>query len=137
MAAFSTYLAPEILDHVLINSNWSPVSTIYCALFVSTANITQIRASNFTDEVSNSGTAYARTAVTFGTASGQTSANSVACTFPQATASWLTVGFVAIVDTNTYASGNVYFAAALNTNRLVDSGSVFKFDVGDLTVTLT
>jgi hypothetical protein len=55
-------------------------------------------------------------------------------TFPTATASWGTVGWIGINDAAT--SGNLLYHTALDTAKAIDSGDIFKISTGNLSVTL-
>jgi hypothetical protein len=87
-----------------------------------------------TDEVSASGTAYTRKAVTFGAASDGQSATNATVTFDAATASWGTITHVAVMDAAT--SGNVLFYGAVTTSKTIDSGDTFQVTSGNLTISL-
>jgi hypothetical protein len=62
------------------------------------------------------------------------SLNSADVTFPTATASWGTVGWIGINDAAT--SGNLLYHTALDTAKAIDSGDIFKISTGNLSVTL-
>jgi hypothetical protein len=96
-------------------------------------------ASNPTDAGSGtevSGGSYARTAVSFATASGTSGnvLNDADVTFPTATASWGVVGWIGINDAAT--AGNLLYHTALDTSKTIDSGDIFKISTGNLSVTL-
>jgi hypothetical protein len=81
-----------------------------------------------------SGGSYARTASSFPVASGTSGAvvTDADATFPTATATWGTVGWIGLHD----ASGNLLLHSALDASKTIDSGDVFKITTGNLTVTL-
>jgi hypothetical protein len=93
-----------------------------------------LEAGTLTDEISASGTAYARKAVTFAAASGGTSATNTTVTFDAATASWGTVTHVAVMDQA--SGGNVLFWGAVTTSKTIDSGDTFQVTSGNLTISL-
>jgi hypothetical protein len=62
------------------------------------------------------------------------SVSSADVTFPQATASWGTVGWIGINDALT--SGNLLYHTALDTSKTIDTGDIFKISTGNLSVTL-
>jgi hypothetical protein len=131
MAAASNYLENKILDHVLTATAFTQPSR-FIALFTGNPG----EAGSFTDEIGTSGTAYARQAVTFGSAaSGEISTNATV-TFPTATANWGTITHVAIVDSNTQGAGNVLFYGAVTTSKLIETGDTFQISQGNLTITL-
>lgn len=127
MAEMSNYLENKVLDHVLKNTSYTSPTTVYLGLYTSDP----------TDAGSGtevSGGSYARQAISFAAASSGSSASNADITFPQATASWGTVGYVGILDQLT--SGNLLFHATLTTSKAIDSGDIFKVTSGNLTVAL-
>jgi hypothetical protein len=54
--------------------------------------------------------------------------------FDQATASWGTIGYVALLDAIT--SGNLLFYTDITTSKTIESGDIFKIAAGSLSVTL-
>ena len=129
MAEMSNYLENALINATLRNTSYTSVSTVYVALYTSDPTD-----ANTGTEVS--GGSYARTAVTFATASGTSGsvASNADCTFPQATGSWGTVGWIGIMDAAT--SGNLLYHTALDVAKTIDSGDIFKIASGSLTVTL-
>jgi hypothetical protein len=139
MASASDYLETRILDFWLKNNSLSSTAPnpIYIALF--TADPTDSAGlTDFQDEVSDSGTAYQRTAVVFGTIDTQAGSvsNSSAVTFPVATANYGTVTHIGIVDSGTYQSGNLLFSGSLDDDKLVETNDTFQINTGALTVTV-
>jgi hypothetical protein len=131
MSAASDYLENKVLDHVLTATAYTQPSTRYLALF--TAN-TGLETNSPSAEVSTSGTAYARQAVTFAAASSGSSATNATVTFPTATANFGTITHVAVMDAST--SGNVLFHGAVTTSKTIESGDTFQVTSGNLTVSL-
>ena len=131
MGAASNYLENKLLDHVLTSTAYTQPSR-YVALFTSDPGET----GSYTGEISTSGTAYARQAVTFAAASSGTSATNATVTFPTATASWGTITHVAIVDGSTAGAGNVLFYGAVTASKTIDTGDTFQISSGNLTVSL-
>jgi hypothetical protein len=131
MAAASNYLENKILDHVLTATSYTQPSR-YLALFTADPG----EAGSFTSEISTSGTAYARQAVTFAAASSGSSATNATVTFPTATANWGTVSHVAIVDGDTEGAGNVLFYGAVTVSKLIETGDTFQISSGNLTISL-
>lgn len=127
MAGLSDFLENELLDHVFRNSAYSQPATVYVALYTAAPSD-----SGGGTEVSTG--SYARTAVTFGAASGGAIANSGAVTFPQATGNWGTITHFGIFDAS--SSGNLLAWAALSASKVVNSGDTAEFAVGDLDITL-
>jgi hypothetical protein len=131
MSAASNYLENKILDHVLTATAYTQPSR-YLALFTADPG----EAGAFTNEISTSGTAYARQAVTFAAASSGSSATNATVTFPTATANWGTVSHVAIVDGDTEGAGNVLFYGAVTVSKLIETGDTFQISSGNLTISL-
>ena len=131
MSAASNYLENKILDHVLTASAYTQPSR-FLALFTGNPG----EAGSFTNEISTSGTAYARQAVTFAAASSGSSATNATVTFPTATANWGTITHVAVVDGDTEGAGNVLFYGAVTTSKLIETGDTFQISSGNLTISL-
>lgn len=131
MSAASNYLENKILDHVLTATAYTQPSR-YIALFTASPG----EAGSFTNEISTSGTAYARQAVTFAAASSGSSATNATVTFPTATANWGTITHVAVVDGATAGAGNVLFYGAVTTSKQIDTGDTFQISSGNLTISL-
>lgn len=142
MSASSNYTEDRTLDFWLkANSQTtSAPANVYCALFVSDPSLGSVdenlEAGTLTDEVSTSGTAYARQAITFGTISNGSVSNSANITFPTATASFGEVTHVAVMDGDTEGADNVLFWGRLDTAKTIDTGDTFQITTGSLTVTL-
>lgn len=135
MAAMSDYLENELLDHTLGKTltNWTPPANLYVALFTASTNLEN---NTLLSAAEVSGNAYARTAVTFGAAVAGVASNSGEVLFPQASGgAWGTITDVAIVDSASGA-GNILFHGLLDQSKVVSDGDTFKFNVGDLQVTL-
>jgi len=127
MAEMSNFLENALINATLRNTTYTSVATVYVSLWTSDP----------TDAGSGtevSGGSYARTAVTFGAPSNGASLNSADVTFPTATASWGTVGWIGINDAAT--SGNLLYHTALDTAKAIDTGDIFKISTGNLSVTL-
>jgi len=125
----SNYLENALLNGTLNATTYTAPAAVYVALYTSDPTD-----ANTGTEVS--GGSYARTAVTFATASGTSGsvASNADVTFPQATGSWGTVGWIGIMDAST--SGNLLYHTALDASKTIDSGDIFKIASGSLTVTL-
>ena len=127
MAEMSNFLENALINATLRNTTYTSVATVYVSLWTSDP----------TDAGSGtevSGGSYARTAVTFGAPSNGVTTNNADVTFPTATASWGTVGWIGINDAVT--SGNLLYHTALDTAKAIDSGDIFKIASGNLSVTL-
>ena len=123
----SNFLENALINATLRNTTYTSPATVYVSLWTSDP----------TDAGSGtevSGGSYARTAVTMGAPSNGVSLNSADVTFPTATASWGTVGWIGINDA--LSSGNLLYHTALDTAKTIDSGDIFKISTGNLSVTL-
>jgi hypothetical protein len=128
MAEISNYLENALINVTLRGTSFTAVSTPYVALFTSDPT----DAGTGTEV---SGGSYARTSVTMGAPSNGVSINSADVTFPTATASWGTVGWIGIYDAST--SGNLLYHTPLDASKVIDTGDVFKIASGNLSVTLS
>ena len=129
MAGFSDYLEDKVLDHVFGGTAYTAPTTLYVALYTvaptDTGGGTEV-----------SGGAYARQTAAF-TVTGTnptTASNSAAIEYPTATANYGTVVAVGIFDA--LSGGNLLAYANLDTSKVVSTGDVFRFNSGDLDITL-
>ena len=146
MSAASNYTEDRTLDFWLKANSQSSTApaTVYVALFTSDdstgATSDNLEAGTLTNEVSTSGTAYVRQAVTFGTISNGSVSNSGNITFPTATANWGTITHVAVMDVDSTSdsagAGNVLFYGSLDTAREILLDDTFQITTSNLTVTL-
>jgi hypothetical protein len=129
MAGFSDYLEDKVLEHVFGGNAYTAPGTLYVALYTvaptDTGGGTEV-----------SGGAYVRQSGAF-TVSGTnptTASNTSAIEYPTATADYGTVVAVGIFDAS--SSGNLLAYANLTASKVVSSGDVFRFNAGDLDITL-
>lgn len=138
MSSASNYLEDKVLDHVLGEGarNFTSPATLYLGLFKNTGTGTSanLEAGVLTDEISSSGTAYARQGVNFSAAVNGTAATNGTVTWPTATADWGTVTHVAIMDALT--AGNVLFYGNLLSSKLIETGDTFQITSQNLSVSL-
>ena len=127
MAEISNFLEDAIINATLRNTTYTSVATVYVSLW--TTDPTDAGSGT---EVS--GGSYARTAVTFGAPSNGVTTNSADVTFPTATGTWGTVGWIGINDA--LSSGNLLYHTALDASKSITSGDIFKITTGNLSVTL-
>ena len=128
--SFTNYLETEILDHVFAGAAYTAPGTHYLALFTAVAD----GEAGSVTEVSTSGTAYARVAVSF-TTSGDTTSNSGAVEYATATGSGFgTVTHVGVYDAST--SGNLMCYATLTASKAIAAGDGFRVPAGGLDITL-
>lgn len=126
-AALSNYLENALMNAVLRNSAYSSPATVYASLH--TANPAEDASGA---EVS--GGSYARQSMAFGAPSDGVCTNSGTVTFPTATLDWGTVSHFALWDN--VSGGNMLFYGALTQSKLVSNGDTFKFNIGQVTVSL-
>ena len=129
MAEMSDYLEVALLNATLNGTAFTAVNDPYVSLH--TADPTDAGTGA---EVT--GGSYARTAASFATASGTSGlvATDADVTFPTATASWGTVGWIGLWDAA--SGGNMLYHTALDTSKTIDLGDIFKITTGNLTVEL-
>lgn len=129
MSGFTDYLEDALLKHVFTNTAYTSPSTVYAALFT-------VAPSDTGGGTEVSGGAYARQSMAFSVSgTGTLATNSAAVEYPTATADYGTVVAVGIFDAST--SGNLLAYANLTTSKTVSSGDVFRFNAGDVDITLT
>jgi hypothetical protein len=127
MSEMSNYLENALINVTLRATAYTAPATVYVSLWTSDP----------TDAGSGTevtGGSYARTAVTFAAPSNGVTTNSADVTFPTATASWGTVGWIGINDSTSGA--NLLYHSPLDTSKTIDSGDIFKISTGNLSVTL-
>ena len=127
MSEMSNFLENALINATLRATTYTSVATVYVSLWTSDP----------TDAGSGaevSGGSYARTAVTFAAPSNGVTTNSADVTFPTATGTWGTVGWIGINDAIT--AGNLLYHTALDTSKTIDTGDIFKISTGNLSVTL-
>jgi hypothetical protein len=129
MAGFSDYLEDKVLDHVFGGSAYTAPSTLYVALYT-------VAPSDTGGGTEVSGGAYARQTATFSVSGTDptTASNTAAIEYPTATADYGTVVAVGVFDAS--SSGNLLAYANLSASKVVSSGDIFRFNTGDLDITL-
>lgn len=135
----SAYYEKKILDFTLAGVAYTPPGVLYLAL--STVAFTVNATGTVMNEVSTSGTAYARLPITcnttnwpVSTGSGPASiSNGVVLTFATATASWGTILSAYLCDAST--AGNVLYGSDLTTPKLIANGDTATYAIGSLTIT--
>jgi len=127
MAEISNYLENALINATLRNTTFTSPAVVYVSLH--TADPTDAGSGT---EVS--GGSYIRQSATFGAPSNGVSTTTADISYPQATASYGTVGWIGIWDAQT--SGNMLYHTALDTSKSIDTGDIFKIAAGSLTVTL-
>lgn len=130
MGSFSDYWEDKILDYIFDKASLTP-PMIYLGL--STADPTD----DGTSLAEPSGSAYERVQTSAGdwnTASGGSLENASEITFPMATSPWGTMTHFALFDA--VISGNMLAYGELNPSKLIGSGGIAKFAIGDLVLSL-
>tara|TARA_R110000803_G_scaffold199203_1_gene263164 strand:- start:570 stop:1001 length:432 start_codon:yes stop_codon:yes gene_type:complete len=142
MSQASNYLETALLDHVLRNTAYSQVATVYVGLFKTTDNTAavnaRLEAGTLSDEIGNSYD-YVRKAATFSAAAspGGTITTSGNITFDPANGGdWGEITHIAIIDGATHGAGNILFYGTLATAKTIQDGDTFQITAGNLTVTL-
>lgn len=153
MSAASNVLENYLLDHVL-NYSTAPYtgpspSELKLALFSGTASTVKTALESGTNSTSGTGNwghyeintgAYARTTVSFGSASGGDCATDANCTFPTADANYdntatsgSTVTCIAVIDEG---DNSVLFYGELDNPKEILNGDTFQVSSGNLTISL-
>jgi hypothetical protein len=132
MAALSDYLENKLVDHVFRNTTYTPPTTVYVALFTSSASLAQLEAGTLTNEVTAGAYAYERKAITFTAPSNGATSNNAVITWTNMPG--VTVAYAAIMDAS--SAGNVLVYGGLVTPKTINPGDTFAIATGDYTVTL-
>ncbi|CAB5225957.1 hypothetical protein UFOVP758_36 [uncultured Caudovirales phage] len=130
--AASNYLELKLLDHALGTATFTKPSAVYVALFTADPD----EAGAFTNEISATGTGYARKLVTFSGAASGSATSSATVTFDTATANWGTITHLAICDSATRGAGNQLFNGPVTTSKIIETGDTFQITAGNLTVSM-
>lgn len=133
MAAKTTLLANYVLDRVLKNGaqfSYSWPAIVYVGLFTTDPTSGGV----ITGEVVPTSGDYTRQAVTWGTISAGSVANSATITYSVAVGAWGTVGWCGIMDVATLGTGTMLYHGALAVPKIVGIGDQVSFGVGALVV---
>jgi len=136
----SPYTAPAATDIKLALFS-GPASDVLAALEAGTAATTIGNWGYY--EITTSGTAYARTQITFGTDTTTGSiSNTANCTFPTATANYdntagsgSTITCIAIIDESRTPDQVMYYGLLSNPKEILN-GDTFQVATGNLTISL-
>lgn len=133
MGSITDFLEQELLDHVL-NASYTSPANIYLALC--TADPTDAATGASMNEVANAN-AYQRTAISFGVASSRSVTQDADVTFPQASGGgWGTVSHWAIVDNQTYGSGNVLAHGELASPKAINENNTPTVASGEIVISV-
>ena len=140
MANASDYLASGLFDHIFSDRTFSKPSNIAIALTSGVLNDSQTGAT--IPEMANAN-GYARVPNASGAnfwthhSNDGPADNKSTITFPQASADWDgTVSGVVLLDSKTYGQGNVLVWGYLSNPQQVLSGNEFKFNTGNLDISI-
>lgn len=127
---FSTYLANEILDHVILGSTYTAPTGIFVSLHSADPGNTGA------NELTGNGYARITARADFGTvAASKTIDNDTAITFAAASGGdWSAATHFGLWDA--VSGGNFLFGAALTASKTVQDGDDAEFAAGELDVTL-
>ena len=126
--SFTNTFETHVLNYMFTTSSVTRPTQWYLALF--TSNPAEDASGS---EVSTSGTAYTRKAVTF-TVSGNAASNSAEIEFPTATASFGTVTHFGVF--NASSSGTLIAYGSLSTSKTIDTGDVLRVAASNINLTL-
>ena len=135
MSEMSDALENALLNEVLRNTGYTPVATVYAALFKSPVTDANLEANVITNECA--GTGYTRIAATFNAASGGVCTNQL-ITFPVVghATDWGTITHMAIMDASSGAGTlGVLVYTTLTAPVTPGLNDQLKFAASDLTVT--
>lgn len=127
MAEMSNFLENALINATLRNTAFASPAVVYVALYS-----TDPTDADTGTEIS--GTPYSRQAVTFVAPTNGVTTNNADVTFPQATSSWGTVGWIGLRSALT--GGNLLYHTPLDVAKTIDTGDIFKIATGSLSVTL-
>ena len=127
MSEISNYLENALINGTLRATTFTAPTTIYVSLYTSDPTDADTGT-----EVS--GGSYARQSVTFAAPSNGVTTNNADVTFPTATGTWGTVGWIGLEDA--VSGGNLLYHSPLDVAKAITAGDVFKISTGNLSVTL-
>lgn len=129
MSDLSNYLEDALINHILRNTAYTSPTTVYVALYTA---LTDAEAGTGTEV---SGGSYARQSVAFDAPSNGTTQNSSLITFPTATANWGTVTHACLRDALTVGNA-LSVIKALAASKVINTGDIFRFPIGDIDFSL-
>lgn len=127
--SLSDHSEDSLLDHVLGNTSYTPLATMYLALS------TTAPADDGTNVTEHSGDGYVRKAITFAAANARAIAQNADVNFNEATASWGTITHYAIFDAE--SGGNMLAYGDIDPDKLIDSGKTPKIISGEVAISFT
>lgn len=123
---WTNYMIPKIIDHITTVASYTPVATVYIALYA--ANPT---AADSATEFSTG--SYARQSMAFTAASSGATENTSDVTFPTATADVGVASYFVIKTASSAGNGLIY--GALTSTYDIKNGDVYKVLAGALDIT--
>ena len=137
--AATNYLERRILNFIFKNnalSFASPGDSIYVGLAtaVSAAETGSFTEANFTNYARQQVTAANWTTIGADSTDTQTATNTAAIEFPASTGTDNTITHVFIADAS--SSGNILFVGALDANKTIATGDIFRINATNLTIEL-
>ena len=139
--AATKYLERSILDLLFKNNSLSfssPGDSIYVGLAttVSTAETGSVTEATFTNYARQQVTASNWTTIGADSTDTQTATNAQPIDFPASGGTSNTITHVIITDNASTGGGNTLFVGALDVNKTIESGDIFRINAGNLTIEL-
>ena len=139
--AATNYLERRILDFLFKNNSLSfssPGDSIYVGLAtaVSTAETGSVTEATFTNYARQQVTAANWTTIGADSTDTQTAKNAANIDFPASGGTSNTITHVIITDNASTNGGNTLFVGALDVNKTIESGDIFRINAGNLTIEL-
>ena len=137
--AATNYLERRLLHFLFKNNSLSfnsPVDSIYVGLAtaVSAAETGSVTEANFTNYARQQVTASNWTLVGSDSTDQQTATNAANIVFPASGGTNNTITHIIIADAA--SSGNILFVGALDVQKVIESGDIFRVNAGNLTIEL-
>src|SRR5688572_1833566 len=129
MSDFSNYAENALINHLLRNTTLTSPATVYVGLFTA---VTDAESGTGTEVTGGS---YTRMADAFIASTNGVTSNSGIITFTTATANWSTITHAGLFDA--VSAGNPLSALkAIAASKIINSGDIFRFPIGNLTFTI-
>ena len=132
MSALSDYLEAALLNHVFRNTGLTSPTTVYLAIFSSSASASQLEAGTLTNEIT--GYTGNRPAIAFGAPSGGIIASSGNIDFVSMPA--VTTTYIAIMDSATKGAGNILMYVYTNSIATL-AGRTLRYPAGSISLQLS
>lgn len=133
MGCLTDYAENKLLDHILGNTVYNRPATLYLALTTTNPGEAAVGAS-LTEPAGNG---YSRKAInSWATASSRATSNEAQVDFDEATGSWGTIAYWAIVDSATVGQGNVLAYGALTESKTIGDDDNFYVEAGECDISV-